>query len=104
MLPLPRPVFDGYECTHDEHRTILEQRRATLDAAAKHWTQQESFPVAWRLGWSCTFKILGRDRENSLLVRLTARGDRPWMRFTRDVRLVRRGALPWSLRKGLRES
>jgi len=100
MIRLNRPVFNGIECTHEEHRAILKQRRATLDAAASQWTSQQYFPVNWRHGYKATFKVLRRLPDASLCVRIVVTG--PWKKqtYTRDIRLVRERNLPLSLRRG----
>jgi hypothetical protein len=91
MLPLPAPVLNGVEVTHDEHRACLGERRRFLQEFAQ--AEGLVFPyekAAWeRLG--ARWEVLERDRDGALLVIFTAHGYSTGLKrkYIRRVRLVK---------------
>jgi hypothetical protein len=91
MLPLPNPVLNGTEVTHDEHRACLAERRRFLEEFAQ--AQGLVFPFqkdAWE-ALEARWKVLGRSRDGSVLLNLTAYGYSGGRRrrYTRSIRLVK---------------
>lgn len=94
MLPARRPVVQGKELTLDEFLAILAERRNTLAAAAAHRSPLKPYPVPWRVGWRCYWKLAKRDADGSLKVifRVIDRGSPGWS-YVRRVRLVKAARL-----------
>jgi len=94
-----RPEVQGFVLTADEHRAILKERLAVLDAATAQTTLDGPLPVRWRHGWSCGFRILRRDPDGSLLVAYAAEGPNLQGFYVRKRRFVRQADLDRKLRE-----
>jgi hypothetical protein len=91
MLPLPNPVLNGTEVTHDEHRACLGERRRFLQEFAQAEGLVFPFTVdAWQ-ALEHRWEVVGRDRDGALLLNLRAKGYRSGVKRTyrRSVRLVK---------------
>ena len=91
MLPLPLPVLNGVEVTHEEHRACLAERVRFLRDFAQ--AQEVLFPYS-RAHWEAAdprWWVAGRDRDGSLLCCFTALGITNGVkrRYIRRVRLVK---------------
>jgi hypothetical protein len=91
MLPLPNPVLNGIEVTHDEHRACLAERRRFLEEFAQ--AQGLVFPYtkeAWQ-AIEARWTVVGRSLDGSLLLNLTAYSDSNGRRrrYLRRIRLVK---------------
>jgi hypothetical protein len=91
MLPLPNPVLNDTEVTHDEHRACLAERRRFLCEFAQ--AEGLVFPFtkdAWRL-LEHRWCVVGRSRDGSVLLKLTAYGYSTGLKrkYVRRVRLVK---------------
>jgi hypothetical protein len=91
MLPLPLPVLNGTEVTHDEHRACLAERGRFL----REFAQAEGlvFPFT-KAAWDRLeprWRVLGRSADDSVLLVLTAYGYRSGVKrkYKRSVRLVK---------------
>jgi hypothetical protein len=91
MLPLPNPVLNDVEVTHDEHRACLAERLRFLREFAQAEGLVFPFTVdAWnRL--EARWEVVGRSRDGALLLNLRAKGYRSGVKRTyrRSVRLVK---------------
>jgi hypothetical protein len=91
MLPLPAPVLNGVEVTHDEHRACLAERRRFNEEFAQ--AQGFCYPYS-KASWDLSeprWKVLGRCADGCILLNLTAVGYSTGVkrRYTRTVRLVK---------------
>lgn len=84
--------------TREEWPSVLDARLQTLDNATQVVTGSNPLPPAWRVGWTCHVAFLGRDRDGSLLISLTARGPGLARPYVRRVRLVRHALFNRKLR------
>lgn len=84
----------------EEFRRILEERRDALRKTCGEGTLQGHMPVAWRSGWSATWKNLGRDAQGNLKVLIAVYGPGHVLRRRSYVRLVKKHPLPYSLGPG----
>jgi hypothetical protein len=73
----------------EEFHALLKERLATLDAATTHVSLLGPIPVQWRAGWRGILTTLGRDRDGSLLAKITCMGPGLEKPYVRKVRLTK---------------
>jgi hypothetical protein len=100
-MPQPGYVAHPPSVTAQEFSRILEVRRQTLEDATRAEGSLFPMPVTWRHGWKATVRILGRDRDGSVLFTVSVKQPRSTEVYVRKCRLVCSKPLPWELGREL---
>jgi hypothetical protein len=103
MVPQYSPTGVELVRSAEETQALMHARRETLEIAVRRVYGPDGLPVQWRHGWKAFVRPLRRSRDGHLLAKVVVTLEGTGVVLERNVRLVKKNPLPYSVGSELSE-